>query len=204
MCGVVGFSCENPKDFHFKILYDIIYESKIRGIHSFGFTYLDNNKLVTKKYHNIDDVVFPKTKKIIYHNRYSTSGDFQNHLNNQPLHNDKLSLVFNGVLDMRTKDEMEKAYNIKMQTYNDGEIIIHKCGDNKIKLENYIKTIKGSFAGLVLTSENKLWAIRNINRPLWKLNYKGATYFASTKNIFKRVKTSFEPEELIPNKIYEN
>tara|TARA_R100000781_G_C4077460_1_gene126580 strand:+ start:167 stop:775 length:609 start_codon:yes stop_codon:yes gene_type:complete len=202
MCGVVGFSCNNPTEENYNILYDIIKQSKIRGLHSFGYSYYDN-KIITKKHHNIKDINLPKANKIIYHNRYSTSGDYMNHNNNQPIQLNNISLVFNGVLDMRTKQEIEDNYNIKMQTENDGEIIIQKCGNNIDKIKQFVSTTKGSFAGLMLLN-NKFIAIRNSNRPLWKLEYKNATYYASTKDIFKRVNNNFNPTQLKPNKIYEN
>jgi len=204
MCGVVGFSCQYAKSFHYDILHKIILQSKIRGLHSFGYSYTKNNKLITQKYHEVDNVKLPKADKIIYHNRYATSGDYTDHVNNQPLSNNKLSLVFNGVIDMRTKQEMEKHYNIKMNTYNDGEIILQKCGDDKKKLQQYVSDMSGSFAGLILTASNNLLAIRNANRPLWVLKYKTASYYASTKDIFKRVDKDFEPTQLKVLKLYED
>lgn len=202
MCGVVGFSCNNPTEENYNILYDIIKQSKIRGLHSFGYSYYDE-KIITKKHYNIKDINLPKANKIIYHNRYSTSGDYMDHNNNQPIQINNFSLVFNGVLDMRTKQEIEENYNIKMQTENDGEIIIQKCGNNIDKIKQFVDTTNGSFAGLFLL-DNKMIAIRNKNRPLWKLEHKEAIYYASTKDIFKRVSKNFKPTELIPNKIYEN
>lgn len=202
MCGVVGFSCENPDIKKIELLQKIIIQSKIRGLHSFGYSYIDNS-LKTKKRHDIKNVNLPLANKIIYHNRYSTSGDYKNHNNNQPITNPEMSLVFNGVLDMGTKTEIEDRYNIKMSTDNDGEILLQKCGTNKEKIINYVKQTSGSFAGLILTASNELFAIRNPNRPLWKLDYNNATYFASTKDIFKRVNSKFDPKQLKEYKLYE-
>ena len=202
MCGVVGFSCKSPKKKHIDILYELIQQSKIRGLHSFGYSYVDN-EIRTRKRHNIKNINLPLSDKIIYHNRYSTSGDYKDINNNQPIYNNEVSLVFNGVLDMGTKEEIESRYDIEMSTDNDAEIVIHKCGSNKEKLKSFIKETAGSFAGLVLTRSNELLAIRNANRPLWKLELLGAVYIASTKDIFKRVNSSYEPEELTPNQLYE-
>ena len=159
--------------------------------------------LLTKKHHNIKDIKLPKANKIIYHNRYSTSGDHMDHNNNQPIHSNNISLVFNGVLDMRTKQEIEEDYNIKMQTENDGEIIIQKCGNNIDKIKKFVKTTNGSFAGLFLLNDTMI-AIRNKNRPLWKLEHLNAVYYASTKDIFKRINKNFNPSQLKENVIYEN
>ena len=202
MCGVVGFYCEQPNEGHIDLLDKIINQSKIRGLHSFGYTYKDE-KLTTVKQHEIKDISFPLANKIIYHNRYSTSGDYKNHDNNQPIHIDDISLVFNGVLDMGTKEEIEQRYEVNMQTDNDGEIVIKKCGKDKHKIQEFITNTKGSFAGLILTDSNALYVIRNPNRPLWRLQHDNAFYFASTRDIFKRVDESLEPVELEPNKLYE-
>lgn len=203
MCGVVGYSCSDPKKEHYEILQAIIKQSKIRGLHSFGFSFY-NEGMVTIKHHHIDKIEFPPANKIIYHNRYSTSGDYKNHDNNQPIAIGNTSLVFNGVLDMRTKQEMEDCYGIEMETDNDGEILLKLCGSDPNKIQEYIQNTKGSFAGLILTQDNTMYAIRNKNRPLWALNYDKAVFYASTQDIFKRVDSSFEPEELEPYKIYES
>mgnify|MGYP000618844717 CR=1 FL=1 len=65
------------------------------------------------EHHDINSVKLPISNNIIYHNRYSTSGDYKNHENNQPIFNNELSLVFNGVLDMGTKKQIENKYNIQ-------------------------------------------------------------------------------------------
>lgn len=203
MCGVVGYSCESPIKEHYEILQAIIEQSKIRGLHSFGYSFFDG-EVVTIKYHDINKVEFPLKNKIIYHNRYSTSGDYKNHDNNQPIAVGNISLVFNGVLDMRTKQEMEEHYQIDMETDNDGELVLKLCGSDPEKIQEYVQNTTGSFAGLILTENNKMYAIRNENRPLWMLNHSGAIFYASTRDIFKRVDQSFEPIKLDPYKVYES
>tara|TARA_R110000803_G_scaffold198484_4_gene262248 strand:+ start:453 stop:704 length:252 start_codon:yes stop_codon:yes gene_type:complete len=78
MCGVVGFSCEEPDEDKIKLLQEIVYQSKIRGLHSFGYSYIDNG-LQTKKRHDLKNVNLPFSSKIIFHNRYATSGDYKDH-----------------------------------------------------------------------------------------------------------------------------
>jgi len=203
MCGVVGFSCKKPNKENISILNNLIYESKIRGLHSFGYSYYIDGLIKTEKHHDINSVKLPMSNKIIYHNRYSTSGDYKNHENNQPIFNNELSLVFNGVLDMGTKKQIENKYNIQMETENDGEIILKNCGADIELIHNFVKGTSGSFAGIILTSSNKLLAIRNSKRPLWQLNHLDCVYLASTKDIFKRVNNSFEPIQLKEDTIYE-
>ena len=66
MCGVVGFSCKDPIAEHYIVLQKIILQSKIRGLHSFGYTYNKDGRLITKKYHHIDKIELPKSKKLIF------------------------------------------------------------------------------------------------------------------------------------------
>ena len=202
MCGVVGFSCKKPNKENISILNELIIQSKIRGLHSFGYSYFDGS-IQTEKHHDINSVKLPMSNKIIYHNRYSTSGDYTNHENNQPIHNKEMSLVFNGVIDMATKEEIESKYNIKMKNDNDGEIILNTCGTDISLIKKFVTETTGSFAGIILTNSNKLLAIRNSKRPLWQLNYLDCIYLASTRDIFKRVNSSFQPIQLKENIIYE-
>lgn len=202
MCGIIGFSCKKPSEENISILNELIIQSKIRGLHSFGYSYY-SSLIQTEKHHDIASVKLPMSNKIIYHNRYSTSGDYKNHANNQPIHNKEMSLVFNGVLDMGTKEEIESKYNIKMKNDNDGEIILNTCGTDINLIQKFVTETTGSFAGIILTNSNKLLAIRNTKRPLWELNHLGCIYLASTKDIFKRVNSSFEPTQLKENIIYE-
>lgn len=205
MCGVVGFSCDNPSAEHYDLLAKVICQSAIRGLHSFGIAFtIPNVGVVTKKNHNLLELEIPKVNKLIYHNRYSTSGDYEDHINNQPITNGKMALVFNGVIDMRTKEEMEAKYGIQMMTENDGEIVLQTCGSDKAKLKTFVENTTGSFAGLILTASNELIAIRNTNRPLWTCEYKNGVYFASTKDIFLRSDQTLKPVEVKPYTIYES
>jgi glutamine phosphoribosylpyrophosphate amidotransferase len=205
MCGVVGFSCDNPSEEHYDLLAKLICESAIRGLHRFGISYTNPTfGIVTKKNHDLIALNIPKVNKLIFHNRYSTSGDYKDHKNNQPITYGKIALAFNGVIDMRTKEEMEAAYGIQMRTENDGEIVLQTCGSDKEKLKSFVENTTGSFAGLILTASNELLAIRNTNRPLWTCEYKDGVYFASTKDIFKRADSTLNPVEVKPYTIYES
>jgi len=203
MCGIIGFSQAIPTTENIDILYALVEQAKIRGLHSFGYSYC-NAKLQTEKHHNIENIRFPKASKIIYHNRYSTSGDYLSHKNNQPIQLEGVSMAFNGVIDMRTKKEMEDAHSIKMETENDGEVMLRLCGADPDKIKGFVKKMRGSFAGLFLTQNNVLFAVRNKNRPLWRLDYNEAIFYASTRDIFKRVNQEFEPQQLEPYTVYES
>ena len=201
MCGIIGFSTVEPNNDNYKLLNRIVEQSKIRGLHSFGYSYYKDNMTV-KKFHNLTEVDLPKTNKLIYHNRYSTSGDYLNHQNNQPIFVNNISLVFNGVIDMGTKEQMQDKYNINMETDNDGEILIKKCGFDYDAIVDFVKNMTGSFAGLLM-HKDKVIFIRNSRRPAWIVKKHKAYYIASTKDILLRANNSLEPYSAIPNKIYE-
>jgi glutamine phosphoribosylpyrophosphate amidotransferase len=177
MCGVIGYYTEKSNNEDLEILTDIFYQSKIRGIHSFGITYKDNKSFTTNKQFNINRIKMPDTNMLIGHNRYSTSGDWKIKRNNQPIEYNDNYLVFNGVIDMGTKKEIESKYNIKMQSNNDGEIILQK--------PEMLKHSECSFAGLFI-EDSKIYCYRNKERPLFRALINKSVFIASTKDIFKR------------------
>jgi len=201
MCSIIACSGDWDKD----IVYKILKNSRIRGLHSFGFSYIDEN-LKTNKYLDFknfsEELLDIKPEKFIAHFRYSTSGDWKMLENNQPISFSNISLVFNGVIDMRTKNEMEEAYKIKMQSENDGELAILKYLSGIENLKDFINNSGRTFAGAFLTNENKIFAIRNKLRPMAISIQEKATYLSSTTDILKR--SSINKYFIaIPNKLYE-
>jgi asparagine synthetase B (glutamine-hydrolysing) len=171
MCAIIGY-IGNP---NLSLLNKLIEESSIRGLHNFG-TYTGNHIGM-------------------FHWRYITSGE-----TNQPIKKDNKVLIFNGVIDMGTKEEMEIKYDCNLETDNDGELIFTLCKDIESVI-SFIDNQKITFAGLILW-DNKLYAIRNNGRPLWMTELSGTTYLASTKDIFNR-SGIHSYEQLQPLKIYE-
>jgi len=120
MCGVIGYWTYDPKpeaDAAFKRLFS---ESAVRGLHAFGL-YQRYSETIRAFHH---DMVFDWKLPAIAHARYSTSGDWKNHSNNQPLALSDFVLVFNGVISMGTRKEMEQAFHVELETENDGEIFL--------------------------------------------------------------------------------
>lgn len=177
MCGIIAYVGNVDR----KLIGRIAEESSVRGLHSFASYY--------------------KPRIGMAHCRYSTSG-----IDHQPLvlQNTLLkcdAFCFNGVISMRTKKEMERAWNIKMDTDNDGEIIL-RLTRNTDEILDFIKVIPCSFAGVFIFGDT-LIAVRNTHRPLWYLEQKGTVVVASTRDIFKRA--GIDPskvKQLEPLKIY--
>jgi hypothetical protein len=103
---------------------------------------------------------------------------------------------------MRTKQEMESNYKIKMSSENDGELAILKYISGIEKFKNFINESNKTFAGCFLTEENKIYAIRNNLRPMAISFQEKVTYLASTTDILKRSNID-KYFNAIPNKLYE-
>ncbi len=201
MCGIATVLKKNKINKKEKnIFIKIMKESSVRGLHSFGFAYKKSLKIKTSKHHKLKNAIkyFIENinKDFIYHNRYSTSGDWKTHHNNQPIKFKNDALVFNGVISMKEKTEMEKQFKINMAQDNDGEIFLQ----NIKKPLNFVTENKISFAGLFFKN-NKIYALRNYLRPTWYSIKGEAVFIASTKDILKRsgLKDIFSTE---PNVIY--
>lgn len=194
MCGVIGYYSKNPKKEHVDMVKRLFWESKIRGLHAFGFSAMMSDfTLITIKSHNLDRLLdalesLSLPLALIGHCRYSTSGNWLDHANNQPIEIEKdrgvLSLVFNGVISMSTKEQNEETYG-PLETENDGEIFLRKVLEGEDWSE-WVHKGKFSFAGLFFEG-NDVTMIRNAQRPLYFWNeLKGSVFVASTKDIFKR------------------
>lgn len=197
MCGLIGYSCDDPQDDHSDLLRALFYESRIRGLHAFGYSTWDGNRVITERFLDLRQCLSGLPKKatrLIGHCRYSTSGDYKTIENNQPLQIGDTSLAFNGVITMATKKEYELEHARAYVTENDGEIFLDKFVRNDRWLD-FVAKGSFSFAGLIL-QRSRLLAIRNKNRPLFRVESGSATFFASTADIFLRAGFSETPTEV--------
>ena len=191
MCAIIGFISTNPSDEAIQTLKKLFVESKIRGKHAYGFTTGD----VTVKEHSLKSLLdgIGRPNVLIGHCRYSTSGDYKDHANNQPLRYKNEHMVFNGTIDMRTKAEMERDYNIVMNSDNDGEIMLQSIARQKLLKGNI------TFAGLFMEHKT-VFALRNKDRPAYWAEKHDAIYIGSTADIMKRC--LLRPHELQPYELY--
>lgn len=181
MCAIIGFVSDNPTPEAINTLKRLFIESKIRGMHAYGYAALQNGQITEHKSNTLrpllDSIKTPT--RLIGHCRYSTSGDYKDHRNNQPIRHGDEWLVFNGVIDMGTKAEMETAYRVKMETENDGELML--LSKNRMKLLKANIT----YSGLML-SPGKMIFFRNDARPAYHATKYGATFVGSTADILRR------------------
>ena len=210
MCGILGFYSPAPTADHIQDLGLLFAQSKVRGTHSFGFSYWSRtDEATTIKAHKLEEITYALSclksnppGAIIAHNRYSTSGDWKDHENNQPLttRDYKIAFAFNGVIDMRSKHQWEEEYRKAFRTDNDAEIFLNWIEEDKDPIEFLKKPC--SFAGLYLKS-GQVFAVRNKNRPMWALRRQDGVFIASTRDIFLRTFGKVQPLELPPMQLFE-
>lgn len=210
MCGILGVKIKrklSESDYNGLLL--LMSSLQVRGTHSFGICFYKNNiyasiKSFMPEYSNFIDLIKDSgTNSFIYHNRYSTSGDYGVMNNNQPILVESVgALAMNGVLSMKTKEEYEKDYGVKCACDNDTEVflrILEKHVNNislNIYLQNYTdieKTLVGflksqpqcSFAGVFLIKD-RIIALRNNKRPLYYFDTDMYSGFISMYDSFCR------------------
>ena len=211
MCGVVGFSGLTTEQ-NLKIIHNLIHESKIRGLHSTGVSYILNNTIKTIKVEIpadkflenhwseiYNDLTSEKTIKFIGHTRYSTSEIGYP----QPIFDEMSSVVLNGVITQADFTEWEKIYSLKLddfQTRNDAEIFFkYAVSDSLAKLYSVNKFS----ASAILLSTSDMKFIRTNDRPLYRLRLDSSTILASTKEILRRSIGEYEFELLKPGILYD-
>lgn len=191
MCGIIGYVPredfnENARRTAFERLFE---QSCIRGMHAYGIA----SKSGVYRTFVATEVAerFQTNEATIAHARYSQSGDWRILENNQPIVVDGMALAHNGVISMGTKEEYEAEFGVQCSVDNDSEIFLRKIAGAQTpeevarKAEDFVGGISGSFAGTFLAF-GKLFALRNLRRPLWRADMYGATWYASTEDIFRR------------------
>ena len=198
MCAVIGAYIENPSSRDLVMLADVFRESSIRGLHATGMSWVKSDRIHTmisatpagkfieafdlKNTLNEDGNLY-----LIGHCRYSTSD-----LNyNQPLWDESLAIVHNGVVSQEMPENWERLYGYKCQTKNDSELILHTL---KAKKSPLVEFADASMAVVELYKEKKLRFYRNGKRPIYFTSLPNGSIITSTKDIAQRagLSTSIE------------
>ena len=217
MCAVIGFYPSADADAtETRLAFAaLVRESVIRGMHSYGLAWQMRHAIQYTKTHSLDELLasLDTTVPCIFHARYSTSGDWQNHTNNQPIvvtdhPGADMAIALNGVVDMGTKEEIERRWEVSLESENDAEIVLRRMqrGQNREQrldiLDTFVRNLTGSFAAVLLVND-RMYAIRNARRPLWRARWKRAHWFASTRDIFVRAGfPESEAQEVTPGGVY--
>ncbi len=190
MCAVIGAYIERPSSRDLVMLANVFRESSIRGLHATGISWVRGGRIHTfisatpaaKFLENFDlnqTINEDGNMYLIGHCRYSTSD-----LNyNQPLWNENISIVHNGVVSQEMPENWERLYGYKCTTKNDSELIIHTLEAKKSPL---VEFADASMAVIELYKEKQLRFYRNGKRPIYFTSLRNGVIITSTKDIAVR------------------
>ncbi len=192
MCAVIGAILQSPSKEDFATLRNVFVESKIRGMHATGISFLPKwssgietikepipaDQFVEKHLHddNLGDMVADDGNLyLIGHCRYSTS-DLEY---NQPMFCSGKSIVHNGVITQELPDNWKDLYGYDCITKNDSELVLHS--------KDPLREFSNMSMGVVeLYKNRKLRFYRNGKRPLYLTNVPNGCIITSTADIAKR------------------
>jgi hypothetical protein len=213
MCGIFGLVVEGEfNEKHAKLTEALLLESQVRGRHATGVTWSSGTAPMVTVKQPVPATEFVKTHlsmplgevgvRVLGHCRYSTSGDWEDNANNQPLESREVSLVHNGLVSMGTKEEFEHQYGVRTHSYNDSEVILQhvlralQAGPSVTLVDALGKALHRIhrveppiFALGIMGLRWPMLCVRDHIRPLWLFSIAslGVRGFASTKDIIDRV-----------------
>jgi glutamine phosphoribosylpyrophosphate amidotransferase len=201
MCSVIGAIIKEPRAEDFLMLHRVFFESKIRGMHATGISYVKHGKIITEKrpvpadefpfnfpsYVNEDGSLY-----MIGHCRYSTSDlEF-----NQPIANENLSVVHNGVITQELPEKWKELYGYDCETKNDTELILHTAEDC---ISPLVRWKDSSLAVIELHVDKVIRFYRNGKRPLYLTSISNGCIITSTADVPKRAEVPGFPINTLMN-----
>ena len=201
MCSVIGAIVKEPTAEDFLMLHRVFLESKIRGMHATGISYVKHGKIITEKlpvpadefpfyfpsYVNEDGSLY-----LIGHCRYSTSDlEF-----NQPIANENLSVVHNGVITQELPENWKELYGYDCETKNDTELILHTAEDC---ISPLLRWKDSSLAVIEFHVDKVIRFYRNGKRPLYLTNISNGCIITSTADVIKRAEVPGSPINTLMN-----
>jgi glutamine phosphoribosylpyrophosphate amidotransferase len=201
MCSVIGAIIKEPSAEDFLMLHRVFLESKIRGMHATGISYVKHGKIITDKrpvpadqfpfnfpsYVNEDGNLY-----LVGHCRYSTS-DLEY---NQPIANENLSVVHNGVITQELPEKWKELYGYDCETKNDTELILHTAEDC---ISPLVRWKDSSLAVVELHVDKVIRFYRNGKRPLYLTNISNGCIITSTADVPKRAEVPGFPINTLMN-----
>lgn len=189
MCAVIGISIHDVSESDIKLIKRIFLESRIRGKHATGVSYVKGDAIVTFslpvpadefiEQFDFREAIDDGMINLIGHCRYSTS-DLEY---NQPITDGEKAIVHNGVISQELPENWESLYGIKCETKNDTELLLRTQGNPFAAWPN------ASISAIVL-SNNGMRVYRNGKRPLYETIVENGFIITSTKDIARRAGVS--------------
>jgi glutamine phosphoribosylpyrophosphate amidotransferase len=209
MCAIIGALIKSPTKDDLALLRRVFHESKIRGLHATGMSFLPSwsNKIETikegipadefvdKHLHNdnLDRLVNKDGNLyLIGHCRYSTS-DLKY---NQPIANENLSVVHNGVITQELPEKWKELYGYDCETKNDTELILHTAEDC---ISPLLRWKDSSLAVVELHVDKVIRFYRNGKRPLYLTTISNGCIITSTSDVPKRANVPGLPVNVLMN-----
>ena len=205
MCGVIGAILLEPTKQDFAMIRRVFHESKIRGMHATGISFLPKwstgietikeplpaDQFVDKHLHddNLNDMVADDGNLyLIGHCRYSTSDlEF-----NQPMVGTGKSIVHNGVITQELPENWKDIYGYDCTTKNDSELVLHS--------NDPLQEFSHMSMGVVeLYNDKKLRFYRNGKRPIYLSSIPNGCIITSTADIANRAEVGGQPVEVLMN-----
>ena len=205
MCAVIGAILLEPSKQDFAMIRRVFHESKIRGMHATGISFLPKwssgietikepipaDQFVEKHLHddNLRDMVADDGNLyLIGHCRYSTSDlEF-----NQPMTSSNKSIVHNGVITQELPENWKDIYGYDCMTKNDSELVLHS-GDPLLEFSHM------SMGVVELHRDRKIRFYRNGKRPLYLSSIPNGCIITSTADISYRSEVGGAPIEVLMN-----
>ena len=205
MCAVIGIIMSKPTSKDFELVRNVFRESKIRGMHATGMSFLPHwsKEIVTIKdaipadkfvdVHlqdkSLTDMISDDGNLyLIGHCRYSTS-DLEY---NQPLYTSNKSIVHNGVITQESPDKWKDKFGYDCITKNDSELVLHA--------ENPLQQFFDMSMGVCeLDVAKTLRVYRNGKRPLYLTDVENGSIITSTVDIARRAGLTGNTEEIPMN-----
>lgn len=205
MCAVIGVALKNPTLDDFNLIRRVFLESSIRGLHATGASWIWESpwgaQIATgitsthaydwlNRYFNAYIQGGDKDGNffMVGHCRYSTS-DLEY---NQPIHNEKISVVHNGVITQEMPEKWKELYGYEFQTKNDSELILRTIEAGKSPLEIF-KDSSMAVGELYLDNgpepylgQRQVRFYRNGKRPLYYSIVPNGYIITSTEDIALR------------------
>ena len=190
MCAIIGAVLVKPTETDIETLRNVFRESEIRGMHATGLSYVRDNEIFTERVcvpagEFVENFEFEQIINedgniyMIGHCRYSTSDLHYN----QPLYNQSISVVHNGVIIQELPENWKKLYGFDCNTRNDTELLLKTVENGENPL---LKWSEASISACELHSDKTFKFYRNGKRPLQVKIMGDSVIVASTKNIFIR------------------
>lgn len=190
MCALLGIVLPRATKEDIALANRLLLESRIRGKHATGVTYLKGGYLNTirgsvpaedflQAYSFANFVDSDGSLRAIAHCRYSTS----DLLYNQPVFNADVALVHNGVVSQELPKNWPYLYGYVCSTKNDSELLLRTIRRGRSPL---LEWQQASLAVIELYRNGNVRAYRNGKRPLYLTKYGGGYIFTSTVDIARR------------------